>query len=349
MNSERRHDLQENELAAALGKVNQSIDPYSKPIAVAVALGFIGFLAWGFYSSGQAGRRSDATYQLIEASVSNDSETLATVAAQYPKTPAAAWSRLYQGSSKMGVGINALFTSREEAEELLSEASAAYKEALKLSDDTIIQSRSHFGLARISESLGNVDEAIENYEAAMAVGESDAMVEEAKQKIASLSKPQTQEFLAWFNDQDFAPANPAAPPSLPGAGELPDLPNLDFGDMDGEEEAPASEEETAKSPEEITAEQETMLNEPVTEEEVAKEEASEEPAAEEMASEEPATEEPAAEEPVAEATATEEPAAEESAAEESAAEMKEVASEEKAAEEVKEAAPEVEAAAEKNE
>ena len=217
MNSERRHDLQENELASVLGKVNESIDPYSKPIIVAVVLAFVGFLGWGFYSSGQAGRRSDATYQLIEASVSNDSETLATVAAEYAGTPAAAWSRLYQGSSKMGVGINALFTSREEAEELLSEASGAYQEALKLSDDKIIQSRAHLGLARISESLGNVDEAIESYEAAMAVGESDAMIEEAKQKIASLSKPQTQEFLAWFNDQDFAPANPAAPPSLPGA------------------------------------------------------------------------------------------------------------------------------------
>ena len=282
MNSERRHDLQENELASALGKINQSIDPYSKPIAVAVVIGFVGSLAWGFYSSGQAGRRSDATYQLIEASVSNDSETLATVAAQYAETPAAAWSRLYQGSSKMGVGINALFTSREEAEELLSEASAAYQEALKLSDDTIIQSRAHFGLARISESLGNVDEAIENYEAAMTVGESDAMVEEAKQKIASLSKPQTQEFLAWFNDQDFAPANPAAPPSLPGAGQLPDLPDLDFGDMDDEEEAPVSEEapatkdETGESSDEPTADEETMLNEPAVEEQTAQEQVVEE-------------------------------------------------------------------------
>lgn len=329
MNSERRHDLQENELATALGKVNKSIDPYSKPIAVAVVLGFVGFLGWGFYSSGQAGRRSDATYQLIEASVSNDSETLATVAAQYAETPAAAWSRLYQGSSKMGVGINSLFTSREEAEELLSEASAAYQEALKLSDDKMIQSRSYFGLARISESLGNVDEAIENYEAAMAVGESDAMVEEAKQKIASLSKPQTQEFLAWFNDQDFAPANPAAPPSLPGAGALPDLPDLDFGDIEDDTEPSDGdkEEDSAESSKEPAIEQETMLNEPATEETATEAKAAEDKAGEEKSSEEAAAGKPATKEPAA----------------------KEKASAEKAVEEVKEAAPETEAAADKNE
>lgn len=335
MNSERRHDLQENELAAVLGKVNKSIDPYSKPIAVAVALGFIGLIGWGFYSSGQAGRRSDATYQLIEASVGNDSETLATVAAQYSGTPAAAWSRLYQGSSKMGVGINALFTSRDEAEELLGEASAAFKEALKLSDDTIIQSRAHFGLARISESLGEVDEAIESYEAAMAVGESDAMVEEAKQKIASLSKPQTQEFLAWFNDQDFAPANPAAPPSLPGAGQLPDLPDLDFGDMD---EDTTSAEDTAsaegdasmvdEASEEPAAEQETMLNEPAVEEKATEEQATEKKGTEEKVAEEPAAEKPAAKESVAEEKAS---------------------GEKKIVEKAKEAATEKEPAADKNE
>lgn len=345
MNSERRHDLQENELAAVLGKVNKSIDPYSKPIAVAVALGFIGLIGWGFYSSGQAGRRSDATYQLIEASVGNDSETLATVAAQYSGTPAAAWSRLYQGSSKMGVGINALFTSRDEAEELLGEASAAFKEALKLSDDTIIQSRAHFGLARISESLGEVDEAIESYEAAMAVGESDAMVEEAKQKIASLSKPQTQEFLAWFNDQDFAPANPAAPPSLPGAGQLPDLPDLDFGDMDEDttsaEDTASAEgdasmvDEASEKPasEEPAAEQETMLNEPAVEEN----------ATEEKATEEKATEKKGTEEKVAEEPAAEKPAAKESVAEEKAS------GEKKIVEKAKEAATEKEPAADKNE
>jgi len=135
MNSERRHELQENELASALDRVNKKIDPYSKPIAIGVAAAFIGMLGWGFYSSTQSEKRSDATYQLIMGSVNGDSETLARIAETYPETPMAAWSRLYQGSDKMGAGIDALFTSRDEAEELLSEASSAYEEALSMSDD----------------------------------------------------------------------------------------------------------------------------------------------------------------------------------------------------------------------
>ncbi|WP_404310831.1 tetratricopeptide repeat protein [Neorhodopirellula lusitana] len=276
MNSERRHDLQENELATALGKINESIDPYSKPIGIAVAVGLIGFLGWGFYNSSQSDRRSDATLQLIEASVSGDSETLATVAAQYADTPAAAWSRLYQGSSKMGVGMNALFNSRDEAEELLSEASAAFKEALSLSKDTLIQSRAYFGLARIAESLGDTDEAIKNYEAAMTVGESEAMVEEAQKRIDTLSKPNAKEFLAWFNEQDFAPADPASPPSLPGAGTLPDLPDLDFSS--DEDETAADESTDAEGTEPESADEEAATK---AEPEMAAEEAapsSEEPA-----------------------------------------------------------------------
>lgn len=232
MNSERRHELQENELASVIDRVNAKIEPYSKPIAAVVALAFIGLLGWGFYSSLQAEHRSDATYQLIEGSVRGDSETLATVAATYPKTPMAAWARLYQGSQKMGAGINALFTSRDESEELLNEANTAYEEALALSEDTLIQSRAHYGLARIAESRGKTDEAIAHYEATMDAGESVEMMTEAQQRIKLLSKPTAKNFLAWFDEQDFSTADPSLPPALPSDQMLPDLPDLNFPDLD---------------------------------------------------------------------------------------------------------------------
>ncbi|EMI54577.1 tetratricopeptide repeat protein [Rhodopirellula sallentina] len=284
MNSERRHELQENELAHALDKINKRIDPYSKPIAAAVAAGFIGLLGWGFYSSTQTEKRSDATYQLIEGSIRGDSEILAAVAASYPNTPMAAWSRLYQGSQKMGAGMNALFTSRDEAEELLDEASSAYNEAISLSNEPVIQSRAHFGLARIAEALGNTDDAISNYEAVMAASESDAMVEEAQNRIEILSKPASKEFLAWFGEQDFSPADPSLPPSLPSDQMLPDLPDLDFPEI----ETDASEDETSES--EMSEEEPAQETEEdaTVEDETETESSSEEPTAE--ASEEPAME-----------------------------------------------------------
>ncbi|MFG0291297.1 MAG: tetratricopeptide repeat protein [Rhodopirellula sp. JB044] len=324
MNSERRHELQENELAHALDKINKKIDPYSKPIAAAVAAGFIGLLGWGFYSSTQTEKRSDATYQLIEGSIRGDSEILAAVAASYPNTPMAAWSRLYQGSQKMGAGMNALFTSRDEAEELLDEAGSAYNEAISLSNEPLIQSRAHFGLARIAEALGNTDDAISNYEAVMAASESDAMVEEAQNRIEILSKPASKEFLAWFGEQDFSPADPSLPPSLPSDQMLPDLPDLDFPEIDTDApedeaaEAEMSEEETAQETEEDAAvedatETESPSGEPTAESsEEAAAESGEEPAME--SSEETLTEssEEAAQAP--EADRTEESAAGEGSA-----------------------------------
>ncbi|MCM2373244.1 YfgM family protein [Aporhodopirellula aestuarii] len=301
MNSERRHELQENELASALEKINQKIDPYSKPIAVAVAAGFIGLLGWGFYSSTQSEKRSDATYQLIEGSIRGDSEILATVAASYPNTPMAAWSRLYQGSQKMGAGLNALFTSRDEAEELLGEASSAYKEAISLSKDKLILSRANLGLARISESLGAIEEAIGYYESVMAAGESDAMVAEAKKRVELLSQSNATEFLAWFGEQDFSPADPSLPPALPSDQMLPDLPDLDFPEIETEETS-ETEEESAEPAAEMTEEEAS------TEETPAEESDAEETSVEET----PAEETPAetAEMTESEASETEEPAEE---------------------------------------
>ncbi len=322
MNSERRHELQENELASALDKINAKIDPYSKPIAAVVAAGFIGMLAWGFYSTSKTEQRSEATYQLIEGSARNNSEVLAAIPAQYPKTPVAAWSLLYQGSQKMGVGINALFTNREEAEELLDEAGSAYRQAITQSDDKLIQSRAHFGLARIAESVGNTDEAIASYEAAMAAGESDAMVTEAKQRIESLSKPDTQEFLTWFNEQDFSSADPSLPPSLPSDQMLPDLPDLDFPEVEMTTETPTEDAASpAEEPEmtEPSNAEKSATEEPKGEEPVSEPVAEEQPTAEETKpemNEEPAAEEPAAEEPAAEKPVEEKPAAEEPKAEE---------------------------------
>ncbi len=48
-----------------------------------------------------------------------------------------------------------------------------------------------------------------------------------------LGKTDTKEFLTWFETQNFKPADPALPPTLPGGETLPDLPDLDLPPVEG--------------------------------------------------------------------------------------------------------------------
>lgn len=226
MKSERRHELQQNELAVFLNRLNHSIEPYSRLIAVVVASLIIGGLALMFYNSHQTGQRSDATLQLIEATASQDAEVLLAVSDKYPETIAGAWARLYQGKQYLVQGIQALYTDRTDAEELLSDAQAAFKNAIASSDDPLLHSRGYFGIARAQESLGDIEQAIESYRKVIEVDESEAMVKKAEDRINTLSTRQASEFLAWFSAQDFSPADPSLPPSLLDNSELSDGPEF---------------------------------------------------------------------------------------------------------------------------
>lgn len=239
MNSERRHELQQNDLAIYLNKINHSIEPYSKIIAVVVGAVIIGGLVTVFYSSHQVAQRSDSTLQLIEATASQDAEVLLGVSDEFPDTIAGAWARLYQGKQYLVQGIQALYTDREMAEQFLGDAQAAFKNAIASSDDKLLHSRGYFGIARAQESLGDVEGAIESYQEVISVNESEAMVEKAQDRIDTLSTRQSRDFLAWFSQQDFSPADPSLPPALlegSGLSDGPDfklpkleLPGLDLG------------------------------------------------------------------------------------------------------------------------
>ena len=223
-----RHELQTNELAVYLGRINRAIEPYSKAIAVAVGLLIVGGIGWGLYRAKVSGNRSDATLNLLNAVDSSSAEQLAFVSDSYPKTAAAAWSRLYEGNAFLAEGLGALYVNREDAEMVLDDASAAFSAALLGSDDSLLVSRAHFGMARVAESLGKIDEAVEAYRQCIEANESEAMVEQAQRRIDALNNPQTKEFLTWFSEQDFRPADPSLPPSLPSEKTLPDFPELNL-------------------------------------------------------------------------------------------------------------------------
>lgn len=231
MNSERRHELQQNALADILGGQIKKIEPYTKLIAVGVAIAVFGGLAFGFYRSSEVGSRSDATLELLQNSGSSDPEALAAVGDRYADTSAGALAKLLQADVLLATGISGLFNDREAAQGQLDEALKQYTLVAETSKDTLLRSRANFGVARTLESQGEIDKAISAYNSVIEIGESDAIATAARNRINHLKSPMTTDFFAWFDKQDFTPPDPTAPPTLPSGVSLPDLPDLDLPDV----------------------------------------------------------------------------------------------------------------------
>jgi len=231
MNSERRHELQHNALADMLGAQIRRIEPYNKLIAVGVVLLIVAAVSIGLYRSAAVGTRSDATFELLQNSGTGDPEALGVVGERYAETTAGSLAKLLQADALLATGITGLFNDREEALNQLGDAAKRYAEVAGSTKDTLIRSRANFGLARAQESLGDVEKAISAYNTVVSIGESDAIVKVAQQRIDMLKSPVSQEFFAWFEKQDFKPADPSLPPGLPSGVSLPDLPDLDLPDV----------------------------------------------------------------------------------------------------------------------
>ena len=302
MSNERRHELEQNELAILLDRFSKAIEPYMKLISIGLAVLFVGFIGWLFYRSEQSAQRSDSTFELINANASQDPDELQRVSDEYPGTAAAAWAQLYQGQLELSGGIQGLYSDRITAAEDLTNAKKTLQGAFTGSNDPLLRSRAQMGIGRAEESLGNFSEAIAAYEQVVAIGESEAMIEVAKDRITALDDPQTEQFFAWFQDQEFAPADPSLPPSLEGVQSLPDSPTFELTELPGGEaksdstEA-AGEEGAGDSP---AAEQQSATPDGATQDGAATEDdgAAEESGAADQASSEPASEEesPAADE-----------------------------------------------------
>ena len=218
----------DNVLAASIGGFNEKIEPYTKPIAVAVIGLVVAGLVWTLYSSGKTSARSDATLDLIQAVDLGDPEILRNVVSNHPDTVASAWASIFRGDNLLAAGLSDLYLDRDSAMEQMGEAAAAYNSGLSVQGDRVLVARAHLGLAKIAEAEGDLEKAVTAYDAVAANAESDEMREFAEKRVELLKNSSTAAFVGWFGEQDFSPADPSLPPSLPGMLDLPESSDLDM-------------------------------------------------------------------------------------------------------------------------
>ena len=120
--TERRHELQQNDLAAYLEQANKRIEPYSKQILVGILLVLAVLVAFSFYNSERDADSSLATMELIQNTnqPQQDSEALSELNASFNETSAGKLAKLYEGMALVSQGNQSIYTERKDAEEKLN-------------------------------------------------------------------------------------------------------------------------------------------------------------------------------------------------------------------------------------
>ena len=223
MKSERRHELQQNELADWLGEKIEAIKPYATQIAlgaVLVVLVLFG-LAWYFGGDDSGAARHWERYSRAMNELRDREQALQGVVKASSGSPAALWAQMMIGDQTAAEGSRALFTDRREAQTLLGKAEAAYKAVEAGAKDPQLKGRASYGLGRVYESLCKPQEAAKRYEAAAALLKDSALGEAAAADAKRMKDQEQVALLAWFADQ--TPKRPAPIPGL--GGGIPGLPN----------------------------------------------------------------------------------------------------------------------------
>lgn len=231
MKSERRHQLEKNELADRLAsgiESSQSVLPFIVGGVVVLAIVAVG---WGLYSSNSKKKASVAWTEFYFNLTRGDADSFVDLASDFPQSPATGWSLQIAGDDYLQRGVMALYTNRTEGEELLKQAIEAYEKVDQSTQNPELRTKSLLGLAEAHESLGDIEQAANLYQQVAKSATQPGIINEANERLAFLTSDAGKKFYDWFGTLD---PKPDAPITLPSDLTLPPMtPDLQFGPVDG--------------------------------------------------------------------------------------------------------------------
>ena len=243
MKTERRHELQTNELADWLGKHIETYKPELKYAggAVVVLLVFSAvYLLFQQHKAAQSGVTWGEFLQAsLESSPDEQGKAYQDIANRNAGTDAGLWAMLSEADLDLSQGSELLFSDRElalvELERAKKNFSQVEQEAAR---NPVLLLRARFGLAQTLECLGELSKAKEKFELVhksaleSALGKTtdeSVLGKIAEKRAKRLDDKSIVEFYAWFEKQK------PRTPHRPGSGkipfrmdDLPDRPDLSF-------------------------------------------------------------------------------------------------------------------------
>lgn len=223
MKSERRHELQHNELADWIGEKVEALKPYGSQIALAIALValVIAGSVWWFGTEDHASAANWTALFTARNAPRDREKELDNFATAHQGTKPALYAQMVIGDTAAREGSRAMFTDRNEAKKQLERAETAFKAAEAGTQDVELKSRARLGLAKVYESLCKPEEARKYYEMVAASLKDSAIGREAAADAARMKSRDQADLLVWFAAQ-----TPKRPPPFSGmGGTIPGMPN----------------------------------------------------------------------------------------------------------------------------
>ena len=218
MQTDRRHELEENVLAEKTVEVFARLRPYTNTVLGIGAVACVAVVATIVISAQVAAGRVQSWDSCFVAMSSGDPEAFADVILQYPGTAAAQWSQLILADMALNEGAELLFVNRERADTKLREAVELYDTVIADKPQGMRSERAVFGLAKARESLGQLDSANKGYAVVAAEFSTGGLSNLAFHRAAALERESTRQWYEWFAAQNMSP------PEKPGAVSNPSVP-----------------------------------------------------------------------------------------------------------------------------
>jgi hypothetical protein len=261
MKSERRHELQHNELAEWLIRAGETIKPYQNAIFAVVAGIVVLVIGYNIWSRMAASQAAEAWNEVNVHLENNNFPKLADVVENYPNTTAAHMAGVVLADWYLQQGCAQLFVNKAGGQAELTKAITLYEQVREQSRQAALLERATFGLARAKEAKGDADSikmAEGLYAEVVQKWPKCAFATAAKQRADDLKRPEIKTLYDKFRDFDPKPAfskDQGKPTfdlnSLPkeGSTKVDSTLDLKFGDKEKAKEPEKAKTAEKKEPE----------------------------------------------------------------------------------------------------
>jgi hypothetical protein len=197
MKSERRHDLETNELAIRVKEWLETFKPHQGKLFGAAIVVAVAAFAWSTWSGASGSRQAEAWEAYTLAAYSADPDLLAMKQIadneDYASTNVPEWAYLAWCDRQLFLAARNYLINRENATDRLKQIQGIYDTLSTQASDAQLRDRAHFGLAQVYEMQDKLDLAKEQY--TLVTGDFAPI---AQDRLAALEEDDAKDICKWL-------------------------------------------------------------------------------------------------------------------------------------------------------